>query len=62
MSLTATKYEQSDWKGEIIEIFHRCFDVMWYFYGQRRREEFKKALEVACEQASQVLSWNKNKT
>ena len=47
MSLTATKYEQSDWKGEIIEIFHRCFDVMWYFYGQRRREEFKKALEGA---------------
>ena len=49
MSLTATKYEQSDWKGEIIEIFHRCFDFMWYFYGQRHREEFKKALEVACE-------------
>ena len=47
MSLTATKYEQSDWKGEIIEIFHRCFDFMWYFYGQRRREEFKKALEGA---------------
>ena len=35
--------------------FSSGFDFMWYFYGQRRREEFKKALEGA-------LSWNKNKT
>ena len=38
---------KSDQQGEAIEIFHRCFDFMWYFYGQRRREENKKALEGA---------------
>ena len=46
-SLTASKYDQSDRQREAIEIFHRCFDFMWYFYGQRRREEFTKALEGA---------------
>ena len=46
-SPTASKYEQSDRQGEAIEICHRCFDFIWYFYGQRRREEFKKALEGA---------------
>ena len=40
-------YEQSDRHGEAIEIFHRCFGFMWYFYGQRRREEFKMSLEGA---------------
>ena len=54
-SPTASKYEQSDRQGEAIEIFNRCFDFMWYFYGQRRKEKFKKALEGA---RSQVLSWN----
>ena len=44
-SPTASKYEQSHWQGEAIEICHRCFDIMWYFYGQRRREALKKALE-----------------
>ena len=42
-----TKYEQRNRQGEAIENFHRCFDFMWYFYGQRRREEFKPALEGA---------------
>ena len=46
-SPTASKYEESDRQGEVIEIFHRCFDFRWYFYGQRRIEEFKKALEGA---------------
>ena len=32
---------------------------MRYFYGLRRREEFKKARPRG---RSQVLSWNKNKT
>ena len=40
-------YEQTDRHGEATEIFHRCFGFMWYFYGQRRREEFKKTLEDA---------------
>ena len=44
---TASKQEQSDQPGEAIEMFHRCFDFMWYFYGERRREEFKKAREGA---------------
>ena len=47
MSPTTSKYEQSDQQGEAIEIFHQCFDFMWYFYGQRHREKFKKALEGA---------------
>ena len=46
-SSTASKYEQSNRHGEAIEIFNRCFGFMWYFYGQRRWEEFKKALEGA---------------
>ena len=46
-SPTASKYEQSNRDGEAIEIFHRCFGFMWYFYGQRGREEFKKFLEGA---------------
>ena len=57
-SPTASKYEQSDLQEEAIEIFDSCFDLMWYFYGQRRREEFKKGSRGR----SQVLSWNKNKT
>ena len=47
MSPTASKYEQSDRQGEAIDILNRCFDFMWYFHGQRRREKFKKALEGA---------------
>ena len=46
-SPTAGKYEQGDRQGETIELFHRWFDIMWYFNGQRPREEFKKALEGA---------------
>ena len=42
-----SKYEQSVLQGEAIEVFHRCFDLLWYFYGRRRREELKKALEGA---------------
>ena len=42
-----SKYEQSVLQGEAIEVFHRCFDLLWYFYGRRRREEFKTALEGA---------------
>ena len=43
----AGKYEQGDRQGETIELFHRWFDIMWYFNRQRPREEFKKALEGA---------------
>ena len=34
-SPTASKHEQSDRQGEAIEIFHRCFDFMWYLYAER---------------------------
>ena len=46
-SPTAGNYEQGDRQGETIGLFHRWFDIMWYFNGQRPREEFKKALEGA---------------
>ena len=46
-SPTTSKYEQSDRQGETIEIFNRCFDFMWCFYGKRRSEKFKKALDGA---------------